>query len=322
MVGKLEIDLVVTGENGKKLAIECDGEKFHPPEKLSEDLARERILRNWGWIFERIRGSAFYRDEEIAMTPVFSRLDNLGIYPRTADNIDPSHQEGKHQELRQRIEACARDLRGKWETDGDITAKQYQQDETWTQSIEPVQKESQDRLIPEVPSVNPTVRPVETFLEDYSIADLSRLLEGSLNLQTAKTADLLRMIVEVAKQEGPVHQETLLKRIRGIYGIGRLKGSTKESVLAAVNGTVRALAIDRSGDFFYIDGDQFSNTPRKAGDRTITEIHSDELRAAINTVKAGLPTLSKDALIKEVARQLGYLRVGPTIRSTLGELVQ
>ena len=80
------------------------------------------------------------------MTPVFSRLDNLGIYPRTADNIDPSHQEGKHQELRQRIEARARDLRGKWETDGDITTEQYRQDEFRDQSKMPVQKESQDRL--------------------------------------------------------------------------------------------------------------------------------------------------------------------------------
>lgn len=91
MVGKLEIDLVVTGENGEKLAIECDGEPFHPPEKLSEDLARQRILQNWGWIFEGIRGSAFYPDKASAMAPVFTTLERLKIYPRETSDPDHSH---------------------------------------------------------------------------------------------------------------------------------------------------------------------------------------------------------------------------------------
>src|SRR5438034_369804 len=39
-VGHYRIDLVVEGD-GKRLAIECDGDRWHPPEKLAEDLERQ-----------------------------------------------------------------------------------------------------------------------------------------------------------------------------------------------------------------------------------------------------------------------------------------
>jgi hypothetical protein len=37
------------------------------------------VLERAGWTFERIRGSAFYRDREVALEPLWRRLDQLGI---------------------------------------------------------------------------------------------------------------------------------------------------------------------------------------------------------------------------------------------------
>jgi very-short-patch-repair endonuclease len=79
-VGHYRIDMVVEG-NGKRLAIECDGERYHPPEALAADLERQAILERLGWKFVRIRGSAFYRDPDQAMKPVFERLEHLGVWP-------------------------------------------------------------------------------------------------------------------------------------------------------------------------------------------------------------------------------------------------
>lgn len=79
-VGYYRIDMVVEGD-GKRLAVECDGDRWHPIEKLADDMARQAILERLGWMFTRIRGSAFFRDEEQAMRPVFERLDELGIAP-------------------------------------------------------------------------------------------------------------------------------------------------------------------------------------------------------------------------------------------------
>lgn len=83
-VGYYRIDMVVEGD-GKRLAVECDGDRWHPIEKLSDDMARQAILERLGWTFTRIRGSAFFRDEEEAMRPVFERLDELAIAPGLPD---------------------------------------------------------------------------------------------------------------------------------------------------------------------------------------------------------------------------------------------
>lgn len=79
-VGHYRIDLVVEGA-GRRLAVECDGDRFHPIEKLPEDMARQAILERLGWRFVRIRGSAFFRNPEAAMRPVFARLAELEIPP-------------------------------------------------------------------------------------------------------------------------------------------------------------------------------------------------------------------------------------------------
>jgi very-short-patch-repair endonuclease len=84
-VGCYRIDMVVKG-TGKRLAIECDGDRYHPMEKLAEDIERQTILERLGWQFVRIRGSSFYRSPELAMRPVFDRIRELGILPEAYAN--------------------------------------------------------------------------------------------------------------------------------------------------------------------------------------------------------------------------------------------
>lgn len=72
------IDLVVEGPTSR-LAVECDGEKWHGPERWHQDRARQEILERAGWTFERIRGSAFFRNPDAALEPLWQRLEELGI---------------------------------------------------------------------------------------------------------------------------------------------------------------------------------------------------------------------------------------------------
>src|SRR2546429_1325865 len=77
-VGSFRIDLVVEG-NGKRLAIECDGDRYHPLERLQEDMDRQSILERMGWIFTRIRSTEFFRNPERTMKPVIEKLQSLDI---------------------------------------------------------------------------------------------------------------------------------------------------------------------------------------------------------------------------------------------------
>ncbi len=82
---RYRIDLVVEGMQGR-LAVECDGDEWHGPDRYEQDMARQRDLERAGWQFVRIRGGDFYRDREQAMEPVWMELERLGISPGGIDD--------------------------------------------------------------------------------------------------------------------------------------------------------------------------------------------------------------------------------------------
>jgi very-short-patch-repair endonuclease len=83
-VGRFHIDLVIEGRRGR-LAVELDGDAYHGPDRWEGDRQRQAILERLGWTFHRIRGSAFYRDPDAALSGLWDHLENLGIQP-AADN--------------------------------------------------------------------------------------------------------------------------------------------------------------------------------------------------------------------------------------------
>lgn len=87
------IDLVVEGLKGR-LAVECDGDKWHGPERHAEDMARQRMLERCGWVFWRVRGSAFSLDPERAMSSLWDTLDRQGVYP---EGQEPPSRSARHE---------------------------------------------------------------------------------------------------------------------------------------------------------------------------------------------------------------------------------
>lgn len=77
---RYRIDLVVQGEKNR-VAIECDGDRYHGPENWEHDQRREAQLRRVGWKFWRISGSAFYRNKEQSLESLWQFLESEGIEP-------------------------------------------------------------------------------------------------------------------------------------------------------------------------------------------------------------------------------------------------
>jgi very-short-patch-repair endonuclease len=111
-VGAYRIDMIVKGVNGRKLAIECDGDRYHPIEKLPDDMARQAILERLGWKFIRIRGSEFFRNPVQAMDRVFARLKTLQIEPGTGEQ--PPTTDNDSNGIVARVKARAAELRDSW----------------------------------------------------------------------------------------------------------------------------------------------------------------------------------------------------------------
>ena len=80
-VGNYRIDMVVEGNNDSRLAIECDGDRYHGPDKWAEDMHRQRILERAGWIFWRCFASSFVRRRSEILNDLLKKLGERGIEP-------------------------------------------------------------------------------------------------------------------------------------------------------------------------------------------------------------------------------------------------
>lgn len=86
--GGYHIDFVVEGKEGRRLAIECDGDRFHGPGQWQDDMARQRVLERAGWTFWRCFASSFVRRRQAVLDDLMQTLARLGIEPLGSETVD------------------------------------------------------------------------------------------------------------------------------------------------------------------------------------------------------------------------------------------
>ncbi len=88
--GAYRIDLVVEGDGDTRLAVECDGDEFHGPDRWQHDTARQRVLERAGWTFWRCFASTWTLRKDEVFAELLERLGALGIEPIGALDRAPS----------------------------------------------------------------------------------------------------------------------------------------------------------------------------------------------------------------------------------------
>lgn len=89
-VGQYRIDMVVEGHNDARLAVECDGDRYHGADKWADDMQRQRVLERAGWVFWRCFASAFIRRRKDMMDDLVRTLAERGIEPIGAEGAPRS----------------------------------------------------------------------------------------------------------------------------------------------------------------------------------------------------------------------------------------
>lgn len=110
-VGAYRIDFVVCSGR-RKVALECDGERYHGADKIRDDMERQHILERMGWRFIRLRGSEYYRNKRKAIDRVVVDLEKLGIMPSCEGD---SHAEATSTDLLERVKARASKILEEWD---------------------------------------------------------------------------------------------------------------------------------------------------------------------------------------------------------------
>lgn len=96
--GRYRIDLVTLLSNGIKIAIECDGDKYHGAEQFTNDLMRQKVLERCGWQFFRVRGGEYYSNRKKALEPLWKLLRANDIQ-KDESPITNNHQHNGQEEI-------------------------------------------------------------------------------------------------------------------------------------------------------------------------------------------------------------------------------
>jgi len=119
-VSSYRIDMVACCGN-KKVAIECDGEKYHSgEEKIREDMERQNIIeRITKFKFIRIRGSEYNLDKNKAIERIIRELNEYEIFPETSQEV--LHSEVcAYPNLIEDIKIRAQQIREEWKQEEQI----------------------------------------------------------------------------------------------------------------------------------------------------------------------------------------------------------
>jgi very-short-patch-repair endonuclease len=87
-VGTFRIDFVVEGNDNRRLAVECDGDRYHGPTQWADDMRRQRVLERAGWTFWRTFASSFVLQRAQVLQSLYGTLERLGIEPIGSDTVD------------------------------------------------------------------------------------------------------------------------------------------------------------------------------------------------------------------------------------------
>ena len=119
-----EIDLVVIGKRGNRVAIQCDGDREITREALEAGLHKQMTLERLGWRFIRVRGSEYLRHPHETMRKIRKSLKKFEIQPMdpldARSNGKNNGKGGKDEEdlqssdLHQRILQRAESIRSRW----------------------------------------------------------------------------------------------------------------------------------------------------------------------------------------------------------------
>ncbi len=327
------IDLVVEGPTSR-LAVECDGERWHGPDRWHDDRVRQEVLERAGWTFERIRGSAFYRNPDTALEPLWRRLDELGIPTGdewlASDGVRPvSREVSGGSSFSELLTNGSENTESLLETPihGDDTSfKEYQspslarsEDMLKTESTNEIPRSSGFANFGTPPNFESSHSATNIALQPYlewKSREVSQAGTGPLH-------DAAAALAEIVSAEGPMHVQRayqLYVRASGGTKVGRAIRSYLDRALkiAERNGTIEFIRDDQT----QLDRTVYAaGTPvvsvRSLGPRQLTDVPKSELKTLM--IALGPSQGDSEARARHVLATYGLKRLTERARDYISE---
>lgn len=315
-VGQFRIDMVVEGANDIRLAVECDGDKYHGPDRWIDDMDRQRVLERAGWTFWRCFASAFVRRRSELLDDLLQTLAVMSIMPVGPEGRMPTiHVE------RRMIDMSA------YDADDDIPDDEQQAEKAASEHGH----DSSELAInlTDVAAIESKLQgdhgdhPMIVCLQ-YKAHQVGRF-EGDLNafLDFASNKQIQNLIEEVIEAEGPICQHLLAKRVASHWGISKI-GSRVDDRVIGIARRANSQRTKTDGTVFFWPRNIIPSeyrTYRISDDaafrRSADEIPPEEIANAVHHTLILEGAMSETDLIVRTARRLGYGRTGETVAAQI-----
>lgn len=100
---KYRIDMVALFPDGTKIAIECDGDKWHGAEQHENDMMRQKVLERCGWQFFRVRGYEYYSNRTKALEPLWEMIPEIEEPILESEDVSPESEVPANDEVDSKI---------------------------------------------------------------------------------------------------------------------------------------------------------------------------------------------------------------------------
>ena len=316
-VGGYRIDLVVQGMSGS-LAVECDGDAWHGPDRYETDTARQRDLERCGWEFWRVRESVFRLDASEALSNLWDTLERLQIVPKA--------EEAGGNAIKQ-VAAI-----------GDIEPGK----QAAGQNGEPgfVELVGELDASPDEEGPTPLGPPIQLSCSEWSPKSANRVDEPTpytrwqpMNAvpdpRTAQQAQLISVLAEVVECEGPIVAIRAYRLINQESGSRRLTKPALSALNRACAAAVKAgVLIDANPLGQEGQVQRVLRSPgspaivlRQRGPRELDELPPDEVAILLSLLRKDDHMMEAEDLKRQALGELGWVRLTRKVNAFLDRCI-
>jgi very-short-patch-repair endonuclease len=260
------------------LGVECDGATYHSAIVARDrDRLRQEILERLGWNIHRVWSTDWIRNRRDSIQRILDQVERLR---RKGDEAAHFNEPPKG--------SPPPTPRGNGN---------HEEDEGG--SVLAVEAESD---------------PYATLVGTYSETPSSRRRPEDFYYYANSIVreDVLRVVLH----EGPIHEDLIILRVARMYKLQRVGSTIEHTIRNAISSMTRSGRMVRKGKFLWPSGGskpQIRRASNGKGSRPIQYVPPEELEEAAILILRMTRGVSKDELIPEIARVLGYARTGDKV---------
>ncbi|MHB8644414.1 MAG: DUF3320 domain-containing protein [Thermomicrobiales bacterium] len=284
-VGGFRIDIGIKDEALDRylLGIECDGATYHSSKTARDrDRLRQQVLENLGWRIHRIWSTDWVKDPDREMAKVLAALEEARKNLTREGSIGDAPQ------------------------------------------IPPPFVTRRDTFVPPAATESNQPAPAPVLLSRIGQPYVPAVLPwqgGRDSFERKSPLELVPLVEQCVKIEGPVHQDRVMRAIATSFGIARVGSQVRARILAAIDDAIKRGTIERWEPFLWTSS--MADPPvREHGGRTIQEIPPDEIIECISVFLRIAFSIGRDDLIAGVAREFGYDRTGNHVAGGIRSMIE